>query len=214
MLTFDQPAGLNGSCVIAPGVILLADSLAGVIWRVDLAEDGLSATASVWPKDPTMAPNPDNGVTSVMGPQPGINGIRYAARTHVVYYTATARKLFMRVAVDQHYAPIGEPEVVVADITADDLCLDEDAEVAYLTTHTDNTIVAVPVGSRRGAPASWPGSRSPNSSSDRPAQRGRWPGDYGRAAYVTTDGGLTAAEYRRPGADKTVRPARVLRVRF
>src|SRR5271163_553015 len=78
VLTFDQPAVLNGSCLIAPRVILLADSLAGLIWRVDLADDGLTATASVWLQDPTMAPKPDNGFTSPIGPQPGINGIRYA----------------------------------------------------------------------------------------------------------------------------------------
>ena len=76
VLTFDQPAGLNGACLIAPRVILLADSLAGLIWRVDLADDGLTATASVWLQHHTMAPDPDNGFTSPLGPQPGINGIR------------------------------------------------------------------------------------------------------------------------------------------
>jgi hypothetical protein len=216
VLTFDQPAGLNGSCVIAPGVILLADSLAGVIWRVDLADDGLTATASVWLQDPTMAPNPDNGLTSPLGPQPGINGIRYAARTSVAYYTATARKLFMRVAVDPTtHAAVGEPEVVVADITADDLCLDENAELAYLTTHTDNTIVAVPIGTQRGIPSVVAGEPfteqlvGPSS-----AAWARGPADYGRIAYVTTDGGHTAVEYHRPGTDGIIRPAQVVRVQF
>jgi len=32
-----QAVGLNGSCLLAPGVIVLADSLAGLIWRVDLS---------------------------------------------------------------------------------------------------------------------------------------------------------------------------------
>jgi hypothetical protein len=216
VLTFDQPAGLNGSCLIAPGVILLADSLAGLIWRVDLADGGLTATASVWLQDPTMAPKPDNGLTSVLGPQPGINGIRYAARTHVVYYTATAQKLFMRVAVDPTtHAALGEAEVVTADITADDLCLDETAELAYLTTHTDNSIVAVPIGSDRGAPSVVAGEPfteqlvGPSS-----AAWARGPADYGRIAYVTTDGGHTAVEYGRPGADGVVRPAKVVRAQF
>src|SRR5215469_13315098 len=31
-----QAGGLNGSCLLAPGVLVLADSLAGLIWRVDL----------------------------------------------------------------------------------------------------------------------------------------------------------------------------------
>ena len=96
ILTFDQPAALNGACLMAPHVILLADSLAGLIWRVDLADDGLTATASVWLRHHTMASDPDNGFTSPLGPQPGINGIRFAARTNVVYYTSTGHKLFMR----------------------------------------------------------------------------------------------------------------------
>jgi hypothetical protein len=108
-LTFDQPAGLNGACLLAPRVILLADSLAGLIWRVDLADDGLTATASVWLQHHTMAPDPDNGFTSPLGPQPGINGIRFAARTNVVYYTSTGQKLFMRVAVDPRYTHAGWP---------------------------------------------------------------------------------------------------------
>jgi len=146
VLTFDQAAGLNGSCLVSPGVILLADSLAGLIWRVDLADDGLTTTSSVWLQHPTMASDPDNGFTSPIGPQPGINGIRYAARTNVVYYTSSAQKLFMRVSVDPAaHTPVGEPDVVASDIGADDFCLDENAAVAYLTTHTANTIVRVPI---------------------------------------------------------------------
>src|SRR4029077_6359103 len=145
-LTFDRPAGLNGACLLAPRVILLADSLAGLIWRVDLSDDGRTATASVWLRHHSMAADPDNGFTSPLGPPPGINGIRHAARTIVVYYTSTAQKLFMRVAVDPAtHTPVGQPQVVAADTTADDFCLDENAAVAYLTTHTDNTIVRVPI---------------------------------------------------------------------
>jgi hypothetical protein len=48
VLTFDQPgAVLNGCCLIAPRIMLVADSLAGLIWRVDLSDDGLTATARV-----------------------------------------------------------------------------------------------------------------------------------------------------------------------
>src|SRR4029077_2941870 len=83
------PAALNGACLIAPRVILLADSLAGLIWRVDLADEGLTASASVWLQHHTMAADPDSGLPSPLGPQPGVNGIRYAARTNVVYYTST-----------------------------------------------------------------------------------------------------------------------------
>jgi sugar lactone lactonase YvrE len=218
VLTFDQPAGLNGSCLLAPRVILLADSLAGVIWRVDLADDGLTATASVWLRHHTMAPDPDNGFTSPLGPQPGINGIGYAARTNAVYYTSTAQKLFMRVAVDPAtHTPAGQPEIVAADITADDFCLDENVSVAYLTTHTDNTIVRVPIhpgddGVTRSVVAGDPFTEQLVGPSSAAWARGRT--DYGRIAYVTTDGGHTATTYHRPGSDEIIRPARVLRAQF
>jgi hypothetical protein len=218
VLTFDQPAGLNGVCLLGPRVILLADSLAGLIRRVDLADDGLTATASVWLHHHSMAPDPDNGFTSPFGPQPGINGIRFAARTNVVYYTSTGQRLFMRVAVDPAtHTPAGQPEVVAADITADDFCLDENAGVAYLTTHTDNTIVRVPIhpGADDATPRVVAGHPfdeqlvGPSS-----AAWARGPADYGRVAYVTTDGGHTAIEYHRPGSDGIIRAARVVRVQF
>jgi sugar lactone lactonase YvrE len=218
VLTFDQPAGLNGACLLSRRVILLADSLAGLIWRVDLADDGLTATASVWLQHHTMAPDPDNGLTSPLGPQPGINGIRYAARTNIVYYTSTAQKLFMRVAVDPAtHKPVGQPEVVAADITADDFCLDENTAVAYLTTHTDNTIVRVPINAGAdGATASVVAGDPFNEQLVGPSSAAwaRGSTDYGRIAYVTTDGGHTAIEYHRPGSDGIIRPARVVRVQF
>jgi sugar lactone lactonase YvrE len=218
VLTFDQPAGLNGACLLSRRVILLADSLAGLIWRVDLADDGLSATASVWLQHHTMAPDPDNGLTSPLGPQPGINGIRHAARTNIVYYTSTAQKLFMRVAVDPAtHMPVGRPEVAAADITADDFCLDENVGVAYLTTHTDNTIVRVPINARAdGATASVVAGNPFNEQLVGPSSAAwaRGPADYGHIAYVTTDGGHTAIAYHRPGNDEIIRPARVVRAQF
>lgn len=218
ILTFDQPAALNGACLMAPHVILLADSLAGLIWRVDLADNGLTATASVWLQHHTMAPDPDNGFTSPIGPQPGINGIRYAARTNVVYYTSSAQRLFMRVNVDPgSHTPVDEPEVVAADITADDFCVDENAAVAYLTTHTDNTIVRVPIdagaeGATTCVVAGDPYDERLVGPSSAAWARGQ--ADYGRVAYVTTDGGHTAIEYHRPGSDGIIRPAQVVRVQF
>ena len=218
ILSFDQPAALNGACLMAPHVILLADSVASLIWRVDLADNGLTATASVWLQHHTMAPDPDNGLTSPLGPQPGINGIHYAERTNDVYYTSTAQRLFMRVAADPgSHTPIGQPEVLAADITADDFCIDENAGVAYLTTHTDNTIVRVPINAgvddaKSSVVAGDPVNEllvGPSS-----AAWARGPADYGRVAYVTTDGGHTAIEYHRPGSDGIIRPAQVVRVQF
>jgi hypothetical protein len=121
------------------------------------------------------------------------------------------------VAVDPaSYTPVGEPEVVAADI-ADDFCLDENAGVAYLTTHTDNTIVRVPI--HPGADGATCSVVAGDASTEQlvgpsSAAWARGPADYGRVAYVTTDGGHTAIEYHRPGTDGIIRPARVVRARF
>ena len=49
-------SAVNGSCVLAPRVILVADSLLGLIWRVDLSADGTTGRARVWLKGPQHEP--------------------------------------------------------------------------------------------------------------------------------------------------------------
>jgi sugar lactone lactonase YvrE len=202
----DPPVGLNGSCLLAPGVILLADSAAGLIWRVDLAAGGGRATPRVWLKDASMDRDPDS---PLVPPPPGVNGVRFAARTGYLYYTSTARQLFMRVPVDPDtHDPAGLPQLVAGGVMADGFCLDEDAGVAYLTTHRQNTVERVPLpprgGMARQAVAGEPFDEQLVGPSS--AAWGRRPGDYGRIAYLTTDGGVIA-----PPTDDLVRPARLLR---
>jgi hypothetical protein len=219
VLTFDPPtAGLNGACVIAPHVLLIADCVAGLIWRVDLDDDGPSATARVWLQHDTMAPGTDPSAVkltpTVQIPFPGVNGVRYAGRTNFVYYTASAPEVFMRVAVDPvTHEPVGERELVTEGIHAlDDFCIDENAGMAYLTTHIDNTIVRVPLGpgtggAARGVVAADPFTEQLIGPSS--AVWARAPHDYGRVAYVTTDGGETL-----PPPDGIIRSAEVLRIEF
>src|SRR5262245_61714686 len=65
---------LSGDCGIGT-VDEREDRLRGhrqkVIWRVDLAEDGLTASARVWHQHESMAFDPDNP----LNPQPGVNGV-------------------------------------------------------------------------------------------------------------------------------------------
>ncbi|GAA0938475.1 MULTISPECIES: hypothetical protein [Streptomyces violaceusniger group] len=208
VLTFDSRVrALNGGCLIAPGVLLLADCFGGFVWRVDLSATGGPAAADVWLAHPSMEHDP---LSTVKPPQPGINGVRYAERTHHLYYTSTARRLFMRVPVDPDTLdPAGAPEHVGGGTMADDFCLDEDAGVAYVTTHRQNTLDRVlldgppdqprdivlgdPLDLRLLGPSSiaW----------------GRGPGEYGRVAYLITDGGTTA-----PPPDGRARRSKVLRM--
>ena len=47
---------------------------------------------------------------------PGINGIQYSPKRGYLYYTASAKQLFMRVKVDPiSLNPVGEVEVVGGD---------------------------------------------------------------------------------------------------
>jgi hypothetical protein len=127
-LTFPKEAlALNGCCALSNKTILIADSLAGQIWRVDIGPDG-GSQATVWLKHESMKyvqvelPPP---------PQPGINGVRYSANGRWLYYTTTGQKLFMRVRVDPAtFEPSGEPELVAHGGMYDDFCIDDERGVA------------------------------------------------------------------------------------
>lgn len=210
-LVVDLPGSgwLNGSCLIAPKVLLIADSFTSSIWRVDLAADGRTAKARRWLQHESMAHEP-NGP---MPDQPGVNGVQFASKTSHLYYTSTAKQLFMRVAVDPHTRdPAGEPKFVTGGMMWDDFCIDEEGAFAYATTHRQNTIerISLTPGENFGKAYSIVGRPftemllGPTS-----AAWGRSPGDYGRVAYVASDGGIKA-----PMPDGVVRPAKVLRIEF
>ena len=207
IFTFDDRVrALNGACLLGPGVMAVADCFAGLIWRIDLADGARRARARIWLAHDTMAWDPDGGVAPP--PQPGVNGVRYGAKTGYLYYTSTAQKVFMRVPVDPATLdPAGDAQFVAAIDNADDFCLDEDAGFGYVTRHRPNTLTRVPLEPRHGSEVRHiagdpfdPVLAGPSS-----VCWGRRPGDHGRVAYVTTDGGTTAPP------DGIVRPASLLR---
>jgi hypothetical protein len=207
IFTFDERVrALNGSCLLGPGVMAVADCFAGLIWRVDLTPDARSATARVWLEHDTMADDPDGEIP--WPPQPGVNGVRYGASTGYLYYTSTAQKVFMRVPVDPATLdPSGGAEFVAAIDNADDFCINEDAGFAYVTRHRANTLDRVPLAPRHGSEVRHllgdpfdPVIVGPSS-----AYWGTQPGDEGKVIYVTTDGGTTAPP------DGVIRNAALLR---
>ena len=203
-----EARGLNGCCLLRPGVLLVADCFASLIWRVDFSADGGEPSMSVWKAHDSMGYYPGR-----MKPeQPGVNGVRYAARTHYLYYTATAKKLFMRIAVDPDSLEAkGEPEVVVAGRMGDDFCIDEDAGVIYLATHRQNTIdvVSMDPGLNSGFTQSVAG--DPFTEALIGPSGGAWgrkPGQQGRTAFFIMDGGTASPP---PSGPQT---AKLLRVDF
>ena len=204
----DAARGLNGSCLLAPCIVLVADCFAGLIWRLDLQPDGRTMQARVWLVHDSMGYFPGK----LKPEQPGVNGVRYAVRTNYLYYTATAKKMLMRVPVDpESFEPAGPPELVVAGRMGDDFCLDEDAGVIYLATHRQNTIdrISMDPGDNSGFPLSVAGDPfteeliGPSSGA-----WGRAAGEYGKVAFFISDGGTASPP---PGGP---RPARLLRVEF
>jgi hypothetical protein len=144
--------------------------------------------------------------------QPGTNGVQYAAKSGYVFYTTTSQQLMMRVRVDpQTFDPADLPEFIAGGRQWDDFLIDEDAQVAYATTHRENTIDRVKLeadGNRSGrtAVAGEPFTDvlvGPSSGAWR-----RGPGDYGRTAYFATDGGTAAPP------EGVFRTAKILRVVF
>ena len=204
----DTARGLNGSCLLAPGIVLIADCFAGLIWRLDVQPGGQAMQARVWLAHDSMGYFPGK----LKPEQPGVNGVRYAARTNHLYYTATARKLLMRVPVDPgSFEPAGPPELVVAGRMGDDFCLDEDASAIYLATHRQNTIdrISMDPGDNSGFPQIVAG--DPFTEALIGPSSGAWgraPGQYGKVAFFISDGGTASPP---PGG---AQPARLLRVEF
>ena len=203
----EQARGLNGMCMLAPNVLLVADCFAGQIWRVDLDPSGGQTQISKWLSHASM----DYFPGALKPEQPGVNGVRYAARTSFLYYTGTAKKLLMRVSVDANTQDArGEPELVVAGRMGDDFCIDEDAGFIYLATHRQNTIdrVSMIPADNSGFTESVAG--NPFTEELIGPSAGVWgrrSGDYGHVAYFVTDGGTAS-----PPPDGIARPAKVLRV--
>ena len=204
-LAFPQEArGPNGCCLLAPGVLLVADCFASLIWRIDFQTQGSAPSARLWLKHESMGYFPGK-----MKPeQPGVNAVRYAERSSFLYYTSTAKKLLMRVKVDPTtLMPTGEPELIVAGRMGDDFCIDEDANVIYLTTHRQNTIdlVSMDPGLNSGFTQSVAG--DPFSEALIGPSAGVWgrePGDYGRKAFFITDGGTASPSSGGPKPAKLV----------
>ncbi|OCL11734.1 hypothetical protein AOQ84DRAFT_228863 [Glonium stellatum] len=139
VLTFPPESKvLNGFCVLSSSVILRADSWADLIWRVDILEDCSAPSARVWLKHNMLAHSDDPKKFDV----PGVNGVKFNHKDGHVYFTITAQTTLGRIRIDPGTLDcVGDPEDVTERwMWGDDLIIDKEAGVAYVTTHRQNTI--------------------------------------------------------------------------
>jgi len=157
----------NGITLDGRGGLLVADSVGGIIWRVELD----TASVRPWLRDERFTARP------LVGTFPGINGIQRAGDT--VFVTVSDRSLLMRIPLRSD-GGAGEPDVVSGSLAGDDFAIAPDGSL-YVTTHPFNTVVRVtPEGRQVVVAGPRQGVVGPTAAAI---------GADG-ALYVTTDGGL------------------------
>lgn len=129
-----QAQFLNGMARLAPGVFLITDSLAGAIWKFDVA----SRQVTPWLQHAAL---------ESVAPQqmrPGANGIR-VVKGEVLVSNSTQRTL-LAIPVGADGRP-GEPRVRVSDVPIDDFAVAEDGTI-FATTHRDQVVRIRPDGTK------------------------------------------------------------------
>ncbi|HEY3973635.1 MAG TPA: hypothetical protein VGM18_11560, partial [Candidatus Sulfotelmatobacter sp.] len=104
------------------------------------------------------------------------------------------------------------PEFVAGGMMGDDFCIDENAGVAYIATHRQNTIDRVSLEPSGNSYVRHSVAGKPFTDELIGPTKGAWgrrPGEYGRVAYFQADGGTKSPPVAAGGI---ARPAKVLRV--
>ena len=118
---------LNGAALLSGGVVLVADSIVGHVFRVDVR----TGSVSVWLADPLLAPDPDLPL------YPGANGIKISGS--IAYITNSGLAHMIAVPIERD-GTAGMPRVVVTDTILDDIAIAADGTV-YGATHPNNSVV-------------------------------------------------------------------------
>jgi hypothetical protein len=172
---FPQALLLNGMTALdRNGKVLIADSTAGVVWRLDTR----SGDTKVVIDDPLMKA-PAGGVAI------GINGLDIFES--VLYFTNSFANTFNRVPINSDGTPSGASQTIVScDLVCDDFSIDEKGN-AFIAQNTGNAlrkvtpdgVSTIVVGGLNSTDLAGPTS----------ARFSRKPGEKS-VMYVTTCGGL------------------------
>lgn len=122
---------LNGTATWDGRTVLAADSIAGVVYKVDVETGAYEVCLDV----EAMKAAPGS-------PFPlGVNGVK--VHDGHVYFTSTTRGVFGRVPVGADAKAAGPVEVLAEGFWQDDCCVAADG-TAYVVTHVSNMVMRVP----------------------------------------------------------------------
>lgn len=131
--TFPLGGLVNGMTPDDDGNLYIADSIAGVIWRVS----SRGGTPVVWTD--LHAPGNLPNITA--------NGVKFDKHQRSLYVTMTAPGTILRVPVERD-GRAGTPEVFADNVTPDDFCFDEAGNL-YLATQAGMSVLRIrPDGTR------------------------------------------------------------------
>jgi sugar lactone lactonase YvrE len=126
---------LNGLTRLSPHTLLVADSGAKTVWRIDIA----ARRASPWLVHDWLGARDPAHEFPKSSAIPGANGIKRFG--NAVYVSSTDRGLILRIPL-QPDGSAGEPAIWAADLVIDDFAFDIDGNL-YGTTHPLSTVVRV-----------------------------------------------------------------------
>jgi sugar lactone lactonase YvrE len=126
--TFPLGGLLNGMTPDDDGNLYIADSFAGVIWRVS-SEGG---TPVVW-----LDLHAPGSLQGGIGP----NGIKFDKHQRNLYVTINNQGAIVRIRVDRDGQP-GTPETFATGLTTDDFCFDEQGNI-YLATQPGQSVLRI-----------------------------------------------------------------------
>lgn len=132
---------LNGLALFDPATALVADSAAGVVWRVDIA----TGAVAVWARHPLLGQADPTLRFPVNTPFPAANGVKRMG--DVVVVSNSSRAVLLRIAVTAA-GGAGTPTVWAEQLVGDDFALAPDG-TAYVPTHPEQSVVRIgPDGAR------------------------------------------------------------------
>lgn len=141
LVQIPDAAFLNGVTRLDERTLLVADSQAGAVWRVDTA----ARRAAVWLRHELLAHRDPADVFPKNTFFPGANGVKVFR--DAVFVSVSDRALLLRIPLLAD-GSAGEPVVWAEKVIGDDFVLDREGNI-YVPTHPRSTVVKVSPGGAR-----------------------------------------------------------------